>query len=462
MHPKFPLFLLGLMWLGATCASAQIDDFDDGELSEWTILDVLADAGAPAGTVSFPDKGVRLQSLTSPDPEALGPSRLALVWGGAESTDVTAIMDVVAWDSALFQDMGILVRGTDIGLGTTGGYAWSYDVDEGKAYLSRLDSEAAATLASEELPLELDKDYRFQITAIGKDITGTLSEASAPDVPLLILSAEDDLFTEGETGIFTNAGVPDGTTDATFDNFAVFDPVAPSDLLTLTEMRLLENEVQVDFSVSPSAGERYLLEASSNLTEWSPLANVLVPLGQVQGSLATSRDGAAVRFFRVGVEPPYYVEDFEGEVDGWTTIVDAGNTEWELGMPAAADLNTAHSGNRVYGTDLDAPFGISNSATLRSPVIDISGLARPELSFWYYVDVNEGTEGVQLSYLDAAGETLFIFDEIFWTKTEDWTQFTQVIPENVRNQAIILSWRFLSDPEEPNSAGFFLDDVILD
>ena len=135
---------------------------------------------------------------------------------------------------------------------------------------------------------------------------------------------------------------------------------------------------------------------------------------------------------------------------------------WELGQPRARELMVAHSGVQAYGTDLDAPYADGATIALRSPVIDLTGELRPELSFWYFVDVTEGQEGVQVNYLDEAGTVLVGIDEIFWTKTDGWTLYEETIPEVARGRKIMIEWLFRSDGESPNGQGFFLDDVMID
>ncbi|NKB41071.1 MAG: aminotransferase class III-fold pyridoxal phosphate-dependent enzyme [Ilumatobacter sp.] len=115
---------------------------------------------------------------------------------------------MVAWDPSLEQDFGIIARGQNVGLGTTSGYVLTLDVDEAAIYLSRLDNEAAATLAKVELIMDVGKTYRFRLSAIGNKISAGVSEADAPGEELVILEAEEeDGYTEGVNGFFTNSGV---------------------------------------------------------------------------------------------------------------------------------------------------------------------------------------------------------------------------------------------------------------
>ena len=120
-------------------------------------------------------------------------------------------------------------------------------------------------------------------------------------------------------------------------------------------------------------------------------------------------------------------------------------------------MKTAHSGDHVYGTDLDAPYANEITATLRSPMIDLTDSVSRRLSFWYFVDtVAQGVEGVQFTILSESGVMLFR-EENFWGTSDDWAQFSMLFPVTER---IRLEWLLLTDGMEPNGAGFFLDDVM--
>lgn len=457
------LALLTLL-AGMSLAWGQIDDFNDGNSDGWTRSDVLAQVGGMPSKITFPDGNrIRLESFPSPDPEALGPSRVGLFLEDVMYTDVTVVMDMVAWDPNLEQDFGIIARGQNVGLGTTSGYVLTLDVDEAAIYLSRLDNEAAATLAKVELIMDVGKTYRFRLSAIGNKISAGVSEADAPGEELVILEAEEeDGYTEGVNGFFTNSGVADGSTDATFDRFIAFDPSGPAARPQIAAYTRFENSVMIDYGVPIQSGGAYVLESSTDLQEWSILEHGSVPLGLTQGSFTASDETVQTRFYRVSEAPPLFTEDFEKGAEGWTTTITTGETAWELGTPGAPDLMEAHSGTQAYGTLLDQPFTDSAITVLWSPVIDLAGKRRPTISFWHYIDVTEGEEGVQLNYLNEAGDAIGSADDIFWVRTDGWTRYEADLPEETLDQKITIEWIFRSDGNSPNGAGFFLDDVVVD
>lgn len=451
------------MVLGVPCV-AQFDAFDDGNAEGWTVLDVLAEVGAPPSTITFPEGNqIRLQSAPSPNPEAVGPSRIGLFHGSTSYTAVTTLIDIVAWDPALEQDIGLIARGTTLGLGTTGGYALTLDTDESAAYLSRLDNEANATLASGPVVIEPGKTYRFRLTAIGNQISAGIANAAIPDEELVILEAEDDGYPEGVSGFFNNAGTAAGSTDATYDRYLAFDPSGPIDRPQVVSWQVDDTEtLTLDYQVSLQGGGRYVLETSEDLRDWAVIAQGSVPLGFTDGQFAVLVGAPGKGFYRVAPAPPLFREDFERDADGWTTEVFAGDTTWEWGTPMAPDLDAAHSGGKAYATLLGQSYTDGANVALRSPLIDLTDKARATLSFWYHVDVTEGQEGVQVSFLSESGATLASIDEILWTRTDGWTFYQTPILEELLGQQVRLEWLFRSDNEAPNGAGFFLDDIVLD
>ena len=81
-----------------------------------------------------------------------------------------------------------------------------------------------------------------------------------------------------------------------------------------------------------------------------------------------------------------YSEDFESGPAGWTH----GGTqdEWELGTPVFGPAS-AHSGANCWGTSLGGPYSNNDDCWLKSPPIDLSGLASANLSFWIWNSVED-------------------------------------------------------------------------
>jgi len=121
-------------------SKAQTDTFNDGDDTtnpEWTHYDPLSGVGGNPATFSFPGGNTyRIQAPTSPDPGTLGPARVASTLPTVY-TDFYASVDLVDWDDTLDQAVGLLARLDSIGLGTTIGYAFTYQEIDHNVSISR-------------------------------------------------------------------------------------------------------------------------------------------------------------------------------------------------------------------------------------------------------------------------------------------------------------------------------------
>lgn len=235
--------------------------------------------------------------------------------------------------------------------------------------------------------------------------------------------------------------------------------------MPVVNFALDDTNVTLDFRTR-NAAAIHGLEHSGDLMNWTVVEGATTELlgdDIIRAMAARSQDkNAYYRGLLLGV-PPIYETDFESGENGWTATVIEGDTAWEFGTPAVAGLMAAHSGDNAWGTDLDGPYGNGAVASLRSPVIDLTGASRPKLSFWYHVDTPEGAEGVQLKYLNETGDVeIFVSQDILWGTTDGWTEFRQTVPTAAREQRVIIELLLLTDGSEPNGAGFYLDDVLVE
>ena len=227
----------------------------------------------------------------------------------------------------------------------------------------------------------------------------------------------------------------------------------------------IDTTVRVDFT-TPRPRLVHRLERSPNLLpgSWQPVPNTsLESIGNLF-RFTSVRPADRDSYYRVVLTRRYFSEDFESSAEGWIATTSAGDTEWELGKPAATNLTDAHSGESVYGTDLDAPYTNGATASLRSPVIDLTGVHCANLRFWYFADATIDREGVQLNILDESGAPLFQsrHEDVFWGTSEEWTEFSMPIPTEAAGQKIRLEWLLRTDDTGPDGDGFFLDDVVVE
>ena len=282
--------------------------------------------------------------------------------------------------------------------------------------------------------------------------------------------AGDVIFTHPARRVFFGVSGNDGAASYTDIGVQLFDAAitwalgtaTPEGKPTVTGIVADEN-VKVMFTTTVPESP-HVLQRATNLQNWT-----------IDGSATLTQDGDSFQFsvtkgeanqeqFRVALlkPPALFMEDFESGAEGWNAELVSGDAGWELGTPAVDGLTSAHSGTNVYGTDLDANYGDSVNSTLTSPVIDLADVRRARLKFWYYVDTEEGSEGLQLRYVDETGNQLQVHDTILSGQSNGWVEFSERVPSKLIGSKIRLQFLFLSDDAAPYGAGFYLDDVEVD
>ncbi len=281
--------------------------------------------------------------------------------------------------------------------------------------------------------------------------------------------AEQVLFTHPARRVFFGVTGNDGAASYNENGVKLFDAAitwalgsdTPEGEPVITDIAL-GDDVNVSFT-TPIPDSTHVLQRATTLQDW------------VNDNEATlTQDGDLFRFtaakkgpneqFRVSLlpPPPIFMEDFESGAEGWTTELVSGDSGWELGTPAVDGLNAAHSGTNVYGTGLDRNYGDLVNASLISPLIDLADIRRARLSFWYFVDTDEGNEGIQLRYLNEAGDSAAVHDQILSGQSGGWIEFDERVPSELIGSKIRLQFLFLTDGDAPYGAGFYLDDVTVD
>ncbi len=228
-------------------------------------------------------------------------------------------------------------------------------------------------------------------------------------------------------------------------------------------------EVELDWD--SEEGRLYALQSSVDLLSWESV--------MVDGALAVTGDpptnrltlsrpaDSSTRFYRIGLlpDPPIFGDDFESGVSEWFTGAgpgDSGSTQWQLGMPQSGP-GSASSGETAWGTNLEGEYGNLSRTFLRSPQIDLTDVERASLEFWYFLDADEA-EGGQVSVLDANGDPLRAQLLIFpgESSTAEWRRSRIPLPAEALGQTVIIEFEFLSDDNEPNGDGWYIDDVIVE
>jgi len=85
-----------------------------------------------------------------------------------------------------------------------------------------------------------------------------------------------------------------------------------------------------------------------------------------------------------------YFDNFENNSSFYTDTI---NSIWEKGIPQKAVIDTAHSGQNVWLTDLDSAYQGMQNVYLYSPQIVIAPFDSGYISFWQFVDIDTSLIG---------------------------------------------------------------------
>lgn len=215
------------------------DNFNDGNDTTpppaWTHYDPIGGLTAPPATYTFPDgNSYRIIAPQAQAPDA-GPARAASTRPDLNFTDFFLSVDVLAWDNTTRQAFGVLARAGDIGLGTTTGYLFSYELGSGTlpdttgggTDISYITSEAANGVTypagqNRSVHFVPGNKYRLTFAGLGTAFTGRVYDITDSMNPTLLLTTlgTDDKYAAGKVGLLAaSQGNLSAHGDATFDNF---------------------------------------------------------------------------------------------------------------------------------------------------------------------------------------------------------------------------------------------------
>ena len=138
------------------------------------------------------------------------------------------------------------------------------------------------------------------------------------------------------------------------------------------------------------------------------------------------------------------------------------NTAWERGTPTGSTgplAGAAESAN-AWSTNL-GDYGPDSDISLRSPAIDLSGIAEAELSFEAYRDADGFGDAAVVRFLRASdlsqlGGEVPIDMEVF---DNDWTTIRFPVPPEAIGETVLIEWNFISDNTPDAYSGLSIDDV---
>jgi hypothetical protein len=162
--------------------------------------------------------------------------------------------------------------------------------------------------------------------------------------------------------------------------------------------------------------------------------------------------------------PPLFSDDLETGAAGWTTVVnDAfGNTEWELGSPngSTGPLSGADDSANAWCTSL-GNYGADSDISLRTPVINLTGVAAALLSFDAYRDADGFGDTASVRFLRSGDQTQLGVDVPIDMTVFDLDYVTIEVPVPVAaiGEAVLIEFNFVSDGSVDTFSGLCLDNV---
>lgn len=153
-----------------------------------------------------------------------------------------------------------------------------------------------------------------------------------------------------------------------------------------------------------------------------------------------------------------YAEDFEPSAGGFVV---SGTAAWRWGVPANSSPE-AHSGSRVWATNLSGEYGPNEQSVLMSPSIDLSAFPAGttfQLRWWQRLATEPDFDlaSVEVSR-DGGGSWERKYGEVSGPVSPDWALIAIPLDEAWATPAFRFRFRFQSDTSG-SASGWMLDNV---
>ena len=190
--------ITAFVWLLLSPLSAcgVLYDFNGGNDTGWTHFDLSA-AGQPGSTYSFPPDGSggKAYRIFSPAPTVttVGQARTLSYLANATYTNFTVTVDLLGWDTNLYQAFGVAARVANVGLGQTRGYFFDYDPYQSGGLLqaNRVAGEQPRTIAAASVALDPSRRYRLVVTGYGSYLAARLFDLADLSTPVASVDVID-------------------------------------------------------------------------------------------------------------------------------------------------------------------------------------------------------------------------------------------------------------------------------
>jgi len=303
------------LWLSlcavALDATAQIDDFNDGNDNGWTHYDPLGDPMLPFGPqMSYicTNGAYRLKGSATPDIFTLGPGRGGSFITNVSYTNFYVSADIVSWDTNVHQIFGVCARISELGLQSTKGYLFDLDTSNptgGDMDIARIDNEAGTTIetGSGIVTLVPGASYRFVFMGNGPNLDAFVFQLPDTVIPINHISAVDSTYESGYSGLLVadepnNSPLDIVAPDATFDNYYASDHEPPPPILITSDPAT----ATVTLAWAPYPG--YVLESSPSLTVTPAVWTEEIPTSSTSTNVTFETSSATGnKFFRLKKTP---------------------------------------------------------------------------------------------------------------------------------------------------------------
>lgn len=185
----------------------------------------------------------------------------------------------------------------------------------------------------------------------------------------------------------------------------------------------------------------------------------------------TFNDNACAWFYGL---PPAII--FEDDMENGTQLFTDAPTLWEHGVPTANVINTPHSPDSVWTTNLDGDYPNSASGFVYTPNMNFFGVNGAYLTFYYWIDAEENSDGGYVQYTTNNGATWsslgsindpagFNWYESYASGTPAWSKATNGWkPAFIKLDAVsgysIVKFRFgFKSNTSTTNNGFAIDDI---
>ncbi|MCP4730254.1 MAG: LamG domain-containing protein [Roseibacillus sp.] len=323
--------------------------------------------------------------------------------------------------------------------------------------------------------------YHLVVTQNAGDTTTFVNGVAVPDNGINHAGPIDFGNSNFQIGAWNGGRLLDGR----MDEFAIYDhALTPEQVLAHYEAASADGADPLGLAVRPASGGELELSWESTLgklydilvspdlssprASWAGLVDAQDIAADPSGTntlvIALPFPGEGFVAVREKNPPPLFSDDLETGAAGWTTLVNdaSGNTEWELGSPngSTGPLSGADDSGNAWCTNL-GNYGANSDISLRTPIIDLTGITAALLSFDAYRDADGFGDTASVRFLRSDDQAQLGVDvPIDMTIFDlDYVTAEVPVPAIAIGESVLIEFIFVSDGSLDAFSGLCLDNV---